>query len=98
MTGIFAVTRARGPRWDASRSMDEQADWREHADFMNRLHAEGFVLLGGPLEETPDVLLIVRAASADEIAARLSQDCWSASGLLTMGAITPWRIRLGSLD
>jgi hypothetical protein len=97
VTNLFAVIRSRGPRWEPGRSMDEQQDWREHADFMNSLHAEGFVLLGGPLEGTPDVLLIVRATNAEYISARLSEDCWSKVDLLQISQITPWRLRLGSL-
>jgi hypothetical protein len=31
-------------------AMEQQQDWRPHADFMNNLAAEGFVLLVGPLE------------------------------------------------
>ncbi|HTQ95364.1 MAG TPA: hypothetical protein VMH89_01085, partial [Candidatus Acidoferrum sp.] len=61
MPQIFAVTRTRGPAFDVSLPLEEQADWRAHAAYMNALHAEGFVLLGGPLEGTPDVLLIIRA-------------------------------------
>jgi hypothetical protein len=98
MTRIFAVTRSRGPHWDPGRSMDEQQDWREHADFMNGLHADKFVLLGGPLEGTSDVLLVVRATTVEEITARLADDCWSKAGLLSLSGIVPWRLRLGSLD
>lgn len=98
MPRIFAVTRSRGPQWNSTQSMDEQQGWREHAAFMNGLHADGFVLIGGPLEGTADVLLIVKAETADEITARLSDDCWSKSEILSLGRILPWRIRLGSLD
>jgi hypothetical protein len=48
MQQLFAVTRSRGAGWDASRPMEEQKGWRQHADFMNALHEERFVLLGGP--------------------------------------------------
>ena len=47
----FAVTRNRGPAWDASLPMREQKQWTGHAAFMNRLVEEGFVVLGGPLGE-----------------------------------------------
>ena len=46
---FFVVLRRTGPRWDASRPMEEQSDWPAHRDFMNRLVADGFVVLGGPL-------------------------------------------------
>ncbi|MBV8963856.1 MAG: hypothetical protein JOY67_19880 [Hyphomicrobiales bacterium] len=97
MPKLFAVIRSRGSRWDEARPLEEQVDWRLHADYMNRLHAAGFVLLGGPLEGTADVLLIVRAESEDAIAARLAEDCWSRNGLLEISRIAPWQLRLGAL-
>jgi hypothetical protein len=65
---------------------------------MDGLHAEGFVALGGPLEGTDDVLLIVRAKDPDEIVERFAADPWSKSGLLRISRITPWTVRLGTLD
>ena len=94
---IFAVTRTRGAGWDETRPLEEQADWRRHADFMNGLHKDGFVLLGGLLEGTPDVLLIIRADDEAEIRSRLAEDCWSRSDLLRIAGVVPWTLRLGSL-
>lgn len=97
MPRLFAVTRSRGPAWDPTRSMEAQDDWPAHAVFMNALHRDGFVLLGGPLEGTPDVLLIARANYADEIRSRLSDDSWTRNGLLQVKQIVPWTLRLGAL-
>jgi len=94
---LFAVIRTRGSAWQASLPMEGQADWDVHASFMTALEREGFVILGGPLEGTPDVLLVVRATSSDEIADRLQSDPWTARELLRLGRITPWTLRLGSL-
>ena len=94
---IFAVINTRGPRWDDFRPMEEQVDWRAHADYMNALEADGFVLLGGPLMGTRDVLLIVRAADEAEVRTRLGGDCWAVKGLLRNLRIDPWWLRLGSL-
>jgi hypothetical protein len=96
MQRLFAVTRSRGEAWNRLRALEEQEGWRLHADFMNALHEAGFVLLGGPLEGTADVLLIIRATDADEIRSRLRADPWS-EGLLTVTQIVPWTLRLGSL-
>lgn len=93
---LFAVINTRGPAWRHGTPMEEQDAWRAHADFMNALVTEGFVVLGGPLAE-PDVLLIVRAPSEDDIRARLAADPWHAKGLLTIKSISPWTLRLGSL-
>jgi uncharacterized protein YciI len=94
---MFAVTRTRGEAWDPSRSLEAQDRWQPHATFMNALHSDGFVLLGGPLDGTPDVLLIVRARDEAEIRSRLQADPWSHMNLLTVARIVPWTIRLGSL-
>jgi uncharacterized protein YciI len=93
---LFAVIRTRGPRWDGARSMENQDQWRAHATFMDALAADGFVVLVGPLEGTPDVLLVVRAETSDEAAARLADDPWERTDLLRMTRIDPWSLRIGS--
>ena len=50
-----------------------------------------------PLEGSPDVLLIVRADSASEIAGRLAGDPRTRNGLLVVTQIRPWQLRLGAL-
>ena len=94
---LFAVIRTQGHAWNAALRLEEQPGWDAHASFMNGLHREGFIVLGGPLEGTPDVLLITRAMSADEVAARLQQDPWTSGNLLRISRISPWTLRLGSL-
>ena len=61
---------------------------------MNRLAADGFVLLGGPLSDTDDFLLIVDAADANEINATLARDPWTQSRMLEIEDIQPWTILL----
>lgn len=98
MPQLFAVMLLRGPAWNHSLPMDEQVDWRPHADFMNALHAEGLVVLGGPLLGSSEVLLIIRAADEQAIRARLAGDCWHTKDLLRISRILPWNLRLGSLS
>ena len=93
---IYAVFITRGAAWHAGRGMEEQDAWRPHADFMNALVDEGLVLLGGPLDE-PDVLLIVRAGSPQEIRDRLAADPWHRMNLLRITRIAAWTLRLGKL-
>jgi hypothetical protein len=64
---------------------------------MNGLLAEGFMVLGGPLPGTRDVLLIVQGADQADVEARLAADCWSVKGLLRTRQISPWWLRLGAL-
>ena len=95
---LFAVINTRGPRWNDDRPMEQQEEWGAHADYMNGLVADGFMLLGGPLTGTRDVLLVVRAGNEAEVEARLAQDVWRVNNLLHTRQITPWWLRLGSLD
>jgi uncharacterized protein YciI len=97
MRRLYAVMRSCGPAWNGSEPLERQEGWLAHASFMNGLAKEGFVILGGPLDGTADVLLVVRAEDPEEITARLSADPWVASGLLRVTRINPWTLRLGSL-
>jgi uncharacterized protein YciI len=97
MSKLFAVIRSRGPAWHSSRPLEGLPEWPAHAAFMNNLEREGFIVLGGPLENSPDVLLIVRAATPDEIHARFALDPWTRLDLLRITRISPWTLRLGSL-
>jgi len=87
---LFAVVRSRGGAWRNSVALELQPDWDAHAAFMDRLHAEKFVVLGGPLEGTDEVLLIV--------VQRFAGDPWSEAGLLRISRIAPWTVRLGTLS
>ena len=98
MRRLFVVIRTRGPVWQESQPLEGQPDWAGHAAFMNGLAGEGFVVVGGPLEGTRDVVLIVRAESADEIRARLAADPWAITDQLRVTCVAPWTVRLGSLS
>src|SRR5262245_38506423 len=98
MERAFVVLRSRGPAWDDGKPLEAQADWAAHAAFMDALFEQRFAALVGPLEGTRDALLVVRAASAMEIVERLAADPWTTNGLLVTKQISPWQIRLGSLE
>ena len=90
----YAVIREQGASWDASRTLREQENWDEHADFMDGLVDDGFVLLGGPLEGGPKTLLIVKAESEQAIISRLAHDPWTPMGLLRIATIERWEVLL----
>jgi uncharacterized protein YciI len=95
---LFAVVRTRGPRFNDAQPLEDQEDWRAHADYMNALVSDGFMLLGGPLVGSRDVLLIVRAEDEQQVEARLAADCWTVKDLLRTVRISPWQLRLSTLD
>ncbi|MHB8530165.1 MAG: YciI family protein [Caulobacteraceae bacterium] len=94
---LFAVTRAYGASFRPGLPLEAQADWPAHAAFMDGLEAEGFARLAGPLEGTGEALIIVRAASAEEIESRLAGDPWTANGTLVTRRIAPWTLRVGEV-
>ncbi len=93
---VFALTMSHGPGWDAARGIREQQAWDEHASFMDALVDDGFVILGGPLDDGQHVLLMVEAGDEGEVAARMGQDPWALLGLLRIGALERWSIWLDS--
>jgi uncharacterized protein YciI len=94
MAGKFVVIRAHGESWKPRVAMRGQAAWPEHAQFMNELASEGFVMLGGPVGDGEKTLLIIEAESADAIRARLAADPWSTMKLLRIESIEPWNVLL----
>ncbi len=64
---------------------------------MDALHADGFIVIGGPLEGTDHVLLGLRAESEQEICGRFADDPWTELDLLRLESISPWTLRLGWL-
>ena len=94
---LYVVINQRGNAYQKSLALEAQQDWYAHASFMDSLVDDGFVVLGGPLEGSDEVLLIVRASSPEEITGRLGHDPWHRSGLLRISRVLPWTLRLGKL-
>jgi hypothetical protein len=91
----YLVERANGPAWDYSRGRREQAEWNEHAAFMDALAEEGFVVLGGPVGggDGDYNLLVIKASGEPEIRTRLADDPWEGS-ILSISSVKPWSIWL----
>lgn len=90
----YAVRLVRGGPWDWSRGLGEQQGWDEHAQFMDALVDEGFILLGGPLDGDRETLHVIRASSEQEIRGRLARDPWSRNNMLSIKSIERWTILL----
>ncbi|HEY8949509.1 MAG TPA: hypothetical protein VIM56_11545 [Rhizomicrobium sp.] len=95
MKRLFFILRTRGANWNRDRGLEEQDRWAEHADFMNDLAKEGFIVLGGPLEGTPNVLLLAMAESEEDVRTRLARDIWARQDLLRVERVAPWNLKLG---
>jgi uncharacterized protein YciI len=90
---FLVILRQAGPEWDASRPMEEQSGWAEHAAFMDELVESGFIVLGGPLAHDRRVAHAVEAESEEAVRATWTRDPWSETHLL-VDSIEPWTIRL----
>lgn len=91
---LFVLTMVNGPGYDSSRPRREQLGWDEHASFMDGLLGDGFVILGGPIGDGEEVMLVVDAEDEHDIRTRLDPDPWGPMGILRIGAIRPWTIWL----
>jgi uncharacterized protein YciI len=90
---FHVVLRRSGPEYDLSKPLEEQSRWRDHADFMDGLVAEGFIVLGGPLADEYRNVHVVDAESEQEVRDTFARDPWSGSHL-EVDAVDPWTIRL----
>lgn len=93
---LFAVTRSRSVSWDAEQPLEKQNGWSDHAQFMNSLESSGFVVAGGPLEDTPYTFLAVRAENEAEVRSKFATDPWEASRMLETTRIVGWDLKLGA--
>jgi uncharacterized protein YciI len=91
---LFAVRITRGGPYDFSRDLREQDGFDEHAAFMDALVADGFILLGGPLDGGRETLHVIAAEDEDEVRRRLAADPWAANGMLAIDRIEGWTILL----
>ena len=82
-----------GPRWDPSLPLERQSEWAAHATFMDALVDDGFIVLGGPLDDEFRIIHAIEADSAEAVRATLARDPWSETHL-QLGSVTPWTIRL----
>jgi uncharacterized protein YciI len=91
---MFLVTLLQtGPEFDATRPLEEQSGWDEHAEFMDALVDDGFIVLGGPLSTPRRVAHAVEAESEEAVRERFARDPWSETHLV-VDEIEPWTIRL----
>jgi hypothetical protein len=82
-----------GSSWDPRLPLEKQSGFAAHADVMDALVQEGFIVLGGPLGDEFRVVMAVEAESEDEVRRALKRDPWLDTHL-RIHAIDAWTIRL----
>jgi hypothetical protein len=92
---FHVLIRQSGPEFESGEPLEAQSGWREHAEYMDALVEERFVLLGGPIGGGR-VVHVVAAPSEDDLRATFARDPWSGSHLV-LESVDPWEIRLDAL-
>lgn len=96
MTTLFLLFRDPGPGWVPGVPTREQPLWDEHAEFMDRLFEQGWVVLGGPYSDFSRALVVVEARDADQASELFREDPWETAGILVTGEVIEWSIFLDS--
>jgi uncharacterized protein YciI len=93
---VFAVTTARGTRWDHARGIREQPYWEQHAAFADELVNRGVIILGGPIGGDSEDLALLAVQAADEQAVRsaFDPDPWTVHQVFRIKQIRPWSLWL----
>jgi uncharacterized protein YciI len=92
MKNRFVVISSAGSQRDLSKGTRQQPLWDEHAAFIDRLVAEGFILMGGPLVDEDGAMLIVNANDENEVREKLKNDPWMTHGVLKLESVKRWQI------
>jgi uncharacterized protein len=91
-SNTFVVVSSTGTQRDLSKGTREQAFWDEHAAFIDRLVAEGFILLGGPLPDEGGAIIVVHAETEADVRAKLKDDPWYVNAVLNLESVKRWEI------
>jgi uncharacterized protein YciI len=92
MKNTFVIISSAGSNRDLSKGTREQPFWDEHAEFIDQLVAEGFILMGGPLVDEGGSLLIFNAEDENEVREKMKGDPWLKQGILKQESIKRWQI------
>src|SRR3954454_9922511 len=88
----YVLLSSAGPNRDLTKGSREQRFWDEHAEFIDNLTDEGFILLGGPLVDEGGALLVVHAADEHEIREKVKNDPWYVNDIFNLQSIKRWEI------
>ena len=93
----FVVINEEGPAWASGAPMREEKGWEKHADFMNAIETERFVVFRGLLAgcHKRRATLVIEAPDEQVIRKRLAEDPWTRSGILRNVGYYSWEILLG---
>jgi uncharacterized protein YciI len=84
-----------GPNWNHDKGVREQAEWDEHARFVDDLFDRGLIMLAGPfVPEGTGALVILNVETTEEARALYANDPWAHRGILSIAEAMAWTIFL----
>jgi uncharacterized protein YciI len=90
----FILSTSAGPAWRAGKSSREQPFWDEHAAFMDRLFAEGMVVMGGPYADLSGTMVILEAADEASVYDVFKDDPFVTQDVVRIERICEWHVFL----
>jgi len=90
----FLCTLVPGSAWDSTRAIRKQDGWDAHAGFMDRLVADGLIVVGGPVGSGDYTAHVIQAPDETSVRWRLGQDPWAQDGHLLVGSLQRWSLWL----
>ena len=94
MKNTFVILWAPGAAWAPGKTVREQADWDEHAEFMDRLFENETVVMGGPFSDGTGSLVIVEAEGIDEVSTLFAQDPFVLHQIFSPRGLKQWQLFL----
>jgi uncharacterized protein YciI len=94
----IAVFLRPGSKWNPDLPVRKQADWDEHARFMDELFDAGNVILAGPFADRSGSMVILAAESPDAALAIFREDPWARQDILVAVDAKEWTIFLDARD
>jgi len=94
MKNAFMILWAPGPAWVLGKTVREQPYWMEHAAFMDRLFANGTVIMGGPFTDGTGSLVLVEAEEESELRTLFANDPFVVHRIFVLSSLKQWQLFL----
>ena len=91
-----AVRWRAGPAW-RSGPPEEQADWDEHAAFIDDLVERGIFVMGGPFADLSGSLTLLENVTEDEARELVARDPFVANGVFVLDDLRAWNVYVDEL-
>jgi uncharacterized protein YciI len=94
MKNTFVILWGPGAAWTPGKTVREQAYWTEHAAFMDRLFANGTVIMGGPFSDGTGSLVLVEAEEENEVRTLFANDPFVVHQVFALSSLKQWQLFL----